>query len=114
MNDDENPLKISPRATTGLTLWYIGFGAIFFTFFCIGCLLRAMDCISTVWLLVFLLPAVFCLLTASLMANWIPNLSPKTSSEAKDDVPANGVPGDAASLNSPPPTYKAAPSDSAV
>ena len=109
MNSNENPLSISPRATIGLALWYTGFGAVFFTFFCIGCLLRATDYISTVWLLVFLLPAVFCLLTASLMANCNPDLSPKDSSEATDGAPDHGNAANSASLNSPPPTYKAGP-----
>ncbi|KAJ4008022.1 hypothetical protein NW766_009837 [Fusarium irregulare] len=114
MNGNENPLSISPRATIGLALWYTGFGAVFFTFFCIGCLLRATHLISTVWLLALLLPTVSLLVMAAVTANWIPYLSTKDSSASTDDAPDNGKAANAASLNSPPPTYKAGPSDSAV
>lgn len=109
MNGDENPPKISPGATYGLVLWYTSFGAVFTTFFCVGCLLCGMHYISTVWLLVFLLPAVSCFLTAALLADWIPYLPQKDSCEATEDAPDKGKASDAPSLNSPPPTYKADP-----
>ena len=109
MNGNENPLNTSPRATIGLTLWYSGFGAAFFALFCIGCLLRAMHLISTVWLLVLLLPTISLLVMAAVTANWIPYLSTKDSSASTDDAPDSGKAANAASLNSPPPTYKAGP-----
>ncbi|CAG7556395.1 unnamed protein product [Fusarium equiseti] len=107
MNGYEFPLEISPRATIALALWYTSFGAVFATFFCVRCLLRGMHLIPTVWLLVFLLPAVSCCLTAALLARRIPYLLQKDSSEATDDAPDNEKAADGASLNNPPPTYKA-------
>ncbi|RFN54293.1 hypothetical protein FIE12Z_1419 [Fusarium flagelliforme] len=107
MTGHENTLDISPRATVGLALWYTSFGAVFTIFFCVGCLLRGMNLMPTVWLLVFLLPAASCFITAALLAGRIPYLLQKDSSEATDDAPDNEQAADGASLNSPPPTYKA-------
>ena len=77
----------------------------YFTIKCTLCC--GMHLIPTVWLLVFLLPAVSCCLTAALLARRIQYLLQKDSSEATEDAPDNEKAADGASLNSSPPTYKA-------
>ncbi|WXC60734.1 hypothetical protein SNK03_006617 [Fusarium graminearum] len=73
-----------------------------------------MGLISTAWTLLFLLPTVSCLLTAAVLAHWLPSANPwvsyhsqENSNQATDDGQDNGKAANATSLNNTPPIYNA-------
>ncbi|KAJ4128969.1 hypothetical protein NW768_007494 [Fusarium equiseti] len=130
MHGDENPPKSSSGFAEALVEWYSSFGAVvwytsigslFAGLFCVACMLRAMNLISTTWAFLFLLPTLSCFITAAVSANWnlsvnsqASSRSPENNNEVTDDSPDNGKPLNDVSLHSPPPTYKVGSSQSAV